>query len=78
LDEETVSIAIVVPKHLCPHTHPPPSATRIPTDVRLLYERAVRAYGISVAIVNKVEQGESDFAACGTRVLITDPSIIYH
>jgi hypothetical protein len=26
-----------------------------------------------VATVNKVEQGESDFAACETRVLITDP-----
>ncbi|KAJ7850393.1 hypothetical protein B0H14DRAFT_3665113 [Mycena olivaceomarginata] len=46
-----------------PHTHPPPPATRVPTDVRLLYERAVRAYGISVATVNKVEQGESDFEA---------------
>ncbi|KAJ7790040.1 hypothetical protein B0H14DRAFT_2626446 [Mycena olivaceomarginata] len=56
LDEETIPIAIVVPKHLCPHTHPPPPATRVPTDVRLLYKRAVRAYGISVATVKKVEQ----------------------
>ncbi|KAJ6597858.1 hypothetical protein B0H10DRAFT_1959723 [Mycena sp. CBHHK59/15] len=56
LDEETVPIAIVVPKHLHPHTHPPPPATKVPTDVRLLYERAIRAYGISVATVNKVEQ----------------------
>ncbi|KAJ6613038.1 hypothetical protein B0H10DRAFT_2222603 [Mycena sp. CBHHK59/15] len=38
LDEETVPIAIVVPKHLHPHTHLPPPATKVPTDVRLLYE----------------------------------------
>ncbi|KAJ7825734.1 hypothetical protein B0H14DRAFT_2596327 [Mycena olivaceomarginata] len=48
-----VPIAIVIPKHLCPHTHPPPPATRVPTDVRLLYERAVPT-------VNKVEQGLFD------------------
>ncbi|KAJ7899190.1 hypothetical protein B0H14DRAFT_3424023 [Mycena olivaceomarginata] len=41
LDEESIPIAIVIPKHLCPHTHPPPPATWVPTDVRLLYERAV-------------------------------------
>jgi hypothetical protein len=67
LDEESIPIAIVIPKHLCPHTHPPPPATRVPTDVRLLYERAVRTYGISIATVNKVEQGESNFAACGSQ-----------
>ncbi|KAJ7739952.1 hypothetical protein B0H14DRAFT_485651 [Mycena olivaceomarginata] len=74
LDEETVSIAIVVPKHLCPHTHPPPSATRIPTDVRLLYEQAVRAYGISVAIVNKVEQASSTIEIMGAAPGLVHPS----
>ncbi|KAJ7818594.1 hypothetical protein B0H14DRAFT_2601170 [Mycena olivaceomarginata] len=65
LDEETVPIAIVIPKHLCPHTHPPPPATRVPTDVRLLYERAVRVYGISVATVNKVEQASPTIEIMG-------------
>ncbi|KAJ6616142.1 hypothetical protein B0H10DRAFT_1949352 [Mycena sp. CBHHK59/15] len=45
LDEEAVPIAIVVPKHQRPHTHPPPPPTKIPTQVRRLYEQAVRAYG---------------------------------
>ncbi|KAJ7306256.1 hypothetical protein DFH08DRAFT_944850 [Mycena albidolilacea] len=48
LDEETVPMAIVIPKHLCPHTHPPPPAKRVPTDVRLLYERAVPSSTIEI------------------------------
>ncbi|KAJ7800887.1 hypothetical protein B0H14DRAFT_3490182 [Mycena olivaceomarginata] len=74
LDEETVPIAIVIPKHLCPHTHPPPPATRVPTDVRLLYERAVRAYGISVATVNKVEQVSSTIEIMGAAPGLVHPS----
>ncbi|KAJ7925403.1 hypothetical protein B0H13DRAFT_2314617 [Mycena leptocephala] len=70
LDEESIPIAIVIPKHLCPHTHLPPPATRVPTDVRLLYERVVHAYGISIATVNKVEQGESNFAASPSTIEI--------
>ncbi|KAJ7804733.1 hypothetical protein B0H14DRAFT_2612062 [Mycena olivaceomarginata] len=57
LDEDTIPIAIVVPKHAVPHTHPPPPPTKVPTDVRTLYEEAVRAVGVSIATVNKVERG---------------------
>ncbi|KAJ6622394.1 hypothetical protein B0H10DRAFT_903648 [Mycena sp. CBHHK59/15] len=76
LDEETVPIAIVVPKHLHPHTHPPPPATKVPTDVRLLYERAIRAYGISVATVNKVEQASSTIEIMGAAPGLVHPSLL--
>ncbi|KAJ6617263.1 hypothetical protein B0H10DRAFT_1948500 [Mycena sp. CBHHK59/15] len=56
LDEENIPLVIVIPKHLRPHTHPPPPDTKVPTHVRLLYEQAIRAFGISIATVNKVEQ----------------------
>jgi hypothetical protein len=61
LDEDTIPIAIVVPKHEFPHTHPPPPPTKVPADVKRLYEEAVRAFGVSTATVNKVERGEPVF-----------------
>ncbi|KAJ7883173.1 hypothetical protein B0H14DRAFT_2702312 [Mycena olivaceomarginata] len=76
LDEESIPIAIVIPKHLCPHTHPPPPATRVPTDVRLLYERAVRTYGISIATVNKVEQAPSTIEIMGAAPGLVHPSLL--
>ncbi|KAJ6563071.1 hypothetical protein DFH09DRAFT_1315699 [Mycena vulgaris] len=76
LDEETVPIAIAVPKHLHPHTHPPPPATKVPTDVKLLYERAIRAYGISVATVNKVEQASSTIEIMGAAPGLVHPSLL--
>jgi hypothetical protein len=61
LDEDTIPIAIVVPKHAVPHNHPPPPPKKVPTDVRTLYEDAVRAVGVSIATVNQVERDEPIF-----------------
>jgi hypothetical protein len=49
LDEDTIHIAIVVPKHEFPHTHPPPPPKKVPADVkhrRHRYQR-VRRYALS-------------------------------
>ncbi|KAJ7897887.1 hypothetical protein B0H14DRAFT_2557403 [Mycena olivaceomarginata] len=76
LDEEAVPIAVVVPKHQRPHTHPPPPPTKVPTQVRQLYEQAVRAYGTSMATVNKVEQAPSTIQIMGKAPGLVHPSLL--
>jgi hypothetical protein len=61
LDEENMPLVIVIPKRLHHHTHLPPPDTKVPTHMRLLYEQAIRAFGISIATVNKIEPGVSFF-----------------
>ncbi|KAJ7460396.1 hypothetical protein B0H11DRAFT_2286159 [Mycena galericulata] len=57
LDEQKIPFVVALPKPSRPHTHPPPPDTKVPTHVKSLYEKAVRTFGISIATVNKVEQG---------------------
>ncbi|KAJ6566255.1 hypothetical protein B0H19DRAFT_1232533 [Mycena capillaripes] len=76
LDEEAVPIAIVVPKHPRPHTHPPSPPTKITTQIRRLYEQAVRAYGTSIATVNKVEQAPSTLQIMGKAPTLVHPSLL--
>ncbi|KAF7349123.1 hypothetical protein MVEN_01434500 [Mycena venus] len=76
LDEEAVPIAIVIPKHQRPHTHPPPPPTKVPIQVRRLYEQAVRAYGTSMATVNKVEQAPSMIQIMGKAPGLVHPSLL--
>ncbi|KAJ6607632.1 hypothetical protein B0H10DRAFT_2305409 [Mycena sp. CBHHK59/15] len=70
LDEENVPVVIVIPQHNRPHTHPPPPDTKVPGHVKALYEQAIRAFGVSIATVNKVDQGNSSSD--------TNPSCIHH
>ncbi|KAJ7896229.1 hypothetical protein B0H13DRAFT_2523182, partial [Mycena leptocephala] len=76
LDEDTIPIAIVVPKHAVPHTHPPPPPTKVPTDVRTLYEDAVRAVGVSIATVNKVERAATTIQIMGKAPGLVHPSLL--
>ncbi|KAF7342442.1 hypothetical protein MVEN_01833400 [Mycena venus] len=76
LDKDTIPIAIVVPKHAVPHTHPPPPPTKVPTDVRTLYEEAVRAVGVSIATVNKVERAATTIQIMGKAPGLVHPSLL--
>ncbi|KAF8155102.1 hypothetical protein K438DRAFT_1943027 [Mycena galopus ATCC 62051] len=76
LDEDTIPIAIVVPKHEVPHTHPPPPPTKVPADVKHLYEEAVRAFGVSTATVNKVERAATTIQIMGKAPGLVHPSLL--
>ncbi|KAJ7714726.1 hypothetical protein B0H16DRAFT_1701948 [Mycena metata] len=74
LDEENIPLVVVLPKPLCPHTHPPPPDTKVPTHVKLLYEKAIRAFGTSIATVNKVDQVE---AASTMQIMGAAPGLVH-
>ncbi|KAJ7758716.1 hypothetical protein B0H16DRAFT_1820846 [Mycena metata] len=74
LDEENIPLVVVLPKPLCPHTHPPPPDTKVPTHVKLLYEKAIRAFGTSIATVNKVDQVE---AASTIQIMGAAPGLVH-
>ncbi|KAJ6613051.1 hypothetical protein B0H10DRAFT_259410 [Mycena sp. CBHHK59/15] len=77
LDEENIPLVVVVPKPFRPHTHPPPPDTKVPTHVKLLYEQAIRAFGISIATVNKVEQAASTIQIMGAAPGLVHPSLLH-
>ncbi|KAJ7714508.1 hypothetical protein B0H16DRAFT_1807865 [Mycena metata] len=74
LDEENIPLVVVLPKPLCPHTHPPPPDTKVPTHVKLLSEKAIRAFGTSIATVNKVDQVE---AASTIQIMGAAPGLVH-
>ncbi|KAJ6454990.1 hypothetical protein C8R45DRAFT_1082596, partial [Mycena sanguinolenta] len=76
LEEDTIHIAIVVPKHEFPHTHPPPSPTKVPADVKHLYEQAIRAFGVSTATVNKVEHAATTIQIMGKAPGLVHASLL--
>ncbi|KAJ7032341.1 hypothetical protein C8F04DRAFT_1235480 [Mycena alexandri] len=76
LEEDKIPLVVVVPKIDLPHTHPPPPATKVPTNVKLLYENAVRAFGVSIATVNKVEQAASTIQIMGAAPALVHPSLL--
>ncbi|KAJ7917924.1 hypothetical protein B0H13DRAFT_2321852 [Mycena leptocephala] len=57
-----------------PTTTPPP--TKVPTDVRTLYEDAVRAVGVSIATVNKVERAATTIQIMGKAPGLVHPSLL--
>ncbi|KAJ7075469.1 hypothetical protein B0H15DRAFT_806193 [Mycena belliarum] len=78
LDEENIPLVVVLPEPSRPHTHPPPPATKVPTHVKLLYEKAIRAFGVSIATVNKVEQAlaQSTIQIMGAAPGLVHPSLL--
>ncbi|KAJ7037160.1 hypothetical protein C8F04DRAFT_899771, partial [Mycena alexandri] len=76
LDEENIPLVVVLPKPFRPHTHPPPPDTKVPSHVKLLYEKAIRAFGISIATVNKVEQAASTIQIMGAAPGLVHPSLL--
>ncbi|KAJ7787986.1 hypothetical protein B0H14DRAFT_3578227 [Mycena olivaceomarginata] len=59
-----------------PHTHPPPPPTKVPADVKRLYEEAVRAFGVSTATVNKVERAATTIQIMGKAPGLVHPSLL--
>ncbi|KAJ7784899.1 hypothetical protein DFH07DRAFT_975231 [Mycena maculata] len=76
LDEQNIPFVVALPKPSRPHTHPPPPDTKVPTHVKLLYEKAVRTFGISIATVNKVEQAASTIQIMGAAPGLVHPSLL--
>ncbi|KAJ6458265.1 hypothetical protein C8R45DRAFT_1183795 [Mycena sanguinolenta] len=75
-EEDTIHIAIVVPKHEFPHTHPPPSPTKVPADVKHLYEQAIRAFRVLMATVNKVEHAATTIQIMGKAPGLVHPLLL--
>ncbi|KAJ7766537.1 hypothetical protein DFH07DRAFT_769799 [Mycena maculata] len=76
LDEQNIPFVVALPKPSCPHTHPPPPDTKVPTHVKSLYEKAVRTFGISIATVNKIEQAVSTIQIMGAAPGLVHPSLL--
>ncbi|KAJ6615325.1 hypothetical protein B0H10DRAFT_2220522 [Mycena sp. CBHHK59/15] len=77
LDEENVPVVIVIPQHNRPHTHPPPPDTKVPGHVKALYEQAIRAFAVSIATVNKVDQAASTIQIMGRAPGLVHPSLLH-
>ncbi|KAJ6449265.1 hypothetical protein C8R45DRAFT_1131090 [Mycena sanguinolenta] len=75
LEEDTIHIAIVVPKHEFPHTHPSPP-TKVPTDVKHLYEQTIRTFGVSTTTVNKIKHTATIIQIMGKAPALVHPSLL--
>lgn len=55
-------MAIVVPDHTSPHSHPMPPMVKVLYEAKAVYKECVVAQGVVAATTKKVDMGESSAA----------------
>lgn len=63
-DDPTIRMAIVVPDHKEPHTHPILPPTKTPAAIKEAYRRCIRNAGLVGSSVRTVDNGESHGFYC--------------
>jgi hypothetical protein len=57
--DTSIRMAVVIPNHLHPHSHPMPLFIKLSHDVKIKYAELIHAAGLLGATVKKVDNGTS-------------------
>lgn len=54
----SLRLAVVVPDHLSPHSHPMPPPIKVSDEAKEVYMKCIKAQGVLAATVKKVDLGK--------------------